>query len=142
MNIRISILLLAVLLLLFGLGISTKMRRNETPDVQVAGGLIYDAGAIPGDRPLMHTFQLTNPHSFPVGLSIVTTGCECTTATVSAPTIPPHGQADVIVRVTLEDTKDISSGLCFAVTHGDKRVENWLLITGHVGRVASSNKKR
>ncbi|BDI33926.1 hypothetical protein CCAX7_59770 [Capsulimonas corticalis] len=133
MSTRISIVLLIAVSLLFGVGIAFKMRGHEKPAVEVAGGTVYDVGTIPADHPLTHAFRLSNPHSFPVGLSIVTTGCECTTASVSAPVIPPHGQADVTLNVKLEDTKEISSGGCFATTHGDQKVETWLLLTGHVG---------
>ncbi|MEO7719554.1 MAG: DUF1573 domain-containing protein [Capsulimonas sp.] len=141
MNIRIFSGLMIGALLLVGVGFAVKTRAHEKPEVEVVGGLLYDAGTVPAKRPLTHAFRLNNPHSFPVGLSIVTTGCECTTAKVSSPLIPAHGQADVTLHVKLEDSKEISSGVCFATTHEGQKVETWVLLTGHVAQGAASASK-
>ena len=141
MNIRIPIASLIVISLLVGAGFISKTRGRENPDVEVAGGAVYDAGNVPVSHPLVHAFRLNNPHAFAVGLSIVTTGCDCTTAKASASAIPPHGAADVILNVKLEDTNDVSSGVCIATTHGGQKVETWLLLTGHVNRGAARASK-
>ncbi|BDI28206.1 hypothetical protein CCAX7_002570 [Capsulimonas corticalis] len=133
---RISIVALIAVSVLVGVGVASKVRGSETPNVSVLGGLVYDAGRTPAGHPLTHVYRLNNPHSFPVGLSIVTTGCECTTAQASAAVIPAHGKADVTLRVKLEDTNNISAGACFATTHGGQRVETWLLLTGQIDRGA------
>ena len=104
-------------------------QRDALPDVYVAGGEVYDGGIISAGAPLMHTFTMENPHSFALGLEASAVGCACTTVTVSASIIPPHGTAKVTLRVEPEAGK-FSGSASIITTHGRKSAKTWLIATG------------
>ena len=78
-------------IILSGYAVRQLQQRNTLSDVHVAGGTVYDSGAIATGAVLVHTFRVENPHPFALGLEAPTAGCTCTTATVSASIIPAHG---------------------------------------------------
>lgn len=122
-------LLTIVTLVLFGFAGWQMQERNASPDVHVVGGGVYDSGTIPAGVPLMHIFTVENPHSFALGLGASAVGCACTTVTVSASTIPPHGTAEVTLRVEPEDGK-FSGSASIITTHKRKSTKTWLIATG------------
>ena len=118
------------------------IRHPEKPDIDVTGGLVYDAGRVPPGRLLTHIYHVNNPHSFPIGLSITKIGCECTTAQTTAKLIPAHGSADIAMHVQQEGANNISAGVCVTATHGTNRTETWLLLTGRTDNHPGNIHKR
>ena len=115
-------------------------QRNAAPTVDIVGGVVYDAGIVGRGRPVVHTFVVSNPHPFPIGLSAPTAGCACTTATSSSSVIPPNGRVQVTLTVEPEDGK-LSGSASIVTTHGAERAETWLMVTGDPP-LAASNKKQ
>jgi len=122
-------LLIVVTVILIGYATWQIQQRNALPDVHVVGGEVYDGSTVAAGVVLMHTFRVENPHSFALGLEAPTAGCTCTTATVSASSIPSHGSAEVTLRVESEDGK-FSGSASIVTTHRGKSAETWLIITG------------
>ena len=127
---RYSIALcIAVVMVLAGYAVRQLEQRNVLPNVHIVGGTVYDGGTLADGATLTHTFRVENLHSFALGLEAPTAGCTCTTATVSASSIPPHGAADVTLRVEPEDGK-FNGSASIVTTHGGKSAETWLIVTG------------
>ena len=122
-------LLTVVTVILIGYALWQMQQRSALPDVHVAGGEVYDGGTIAAGAALIHTFRVENSHSFAVSLEAPTAGCTCTTATVSASSIPPGGAATVSLHVEPEDGK-FSGSASIVTTHGGKSAETWLFATG------------
>ncbi len=104
-------------------------QHSVLPDVHIIGSDIYDGGTIAAGATLAHTFRIENPHPFALSLEAPEVGCTCTTATVSTSIIPPHGASEVTLHVEPEDGKFTGSA-SIVTTHGNKRAETWLFITG------------
>ena len=122
-------LLTVITVILIGYAVWQMQQRNALPDVHVVGGEVYDGDTVAAGAVLMHTFRVENPHSFALGLEAPTAGCTCTTATVSASSIPSHGAAEITLRVEPEDGK-FSGSASIVTTHRGKSAETWLIVTG------------
>ena len=116
-------------IILSGYAVWQVQQRNALPDVHIAGGVVYDSGATPAGKFLVHTFRVENPHSFALGLEVPMAGCTCTTATLSASIIPAHEAADVTLRVEPEGGK-FNGSASIITMHGGKSTETWLIVTG------------
>ena len=122
-------LLTVVTVILAGYAISQIQQSRALPDVHIVGGEIYDGGTVAPSAALVHTSRVENPHSFALGLEAFSAGYTCTTATVSAFNIPPHGAAEVILQVDPENGK-FSGSASIVTTHKGMSVETWLIVTG------------
>lgn len=103
--------------------------RSETPEIQVVGDTIYDAGVVSSKKPLVHVFKIVNPHAFPVTLQEPVSGCDCTKVSLSANAIPAHGSAAVTVSVEPEG-KNINGSAAITAAYNGKHSETWLFVKG------------
>jgi hypothetical protein len=128
---RIYTIILTILtVVLVSYGIWLCIEDNQQPSVIVDGGELYNAGKVSPTKPIVHIFRLENPNAFTVGIAAPVAGCTCTTATVSAGTIPAHGAISATLRVAPEDGAFTGSAEIIT-SHAGKSVDTWLFVSGN-----------
>ena len=106
------------------------VQRYAEPSILVDGGEVFDAGKVLPNVAITHVFKVENRNSFPVGIAAPVAGCACTTASVSAQTIPSHGAVNVTLRV--EPENGVITGSAEIITsHAGKNVATWLFVSGN-----------
>lgn len=63
--------------------------------------VIYDFGKIVDKSSVSHTFEIYNRTNQPIRIEIVHQTCDCTTVTLSPPTVPPYGKSLLIIVIDL-----------------------------------------
>ena len=98
--------------------------RGEPSKPLVFDSLWHDAGFVTGDT---HRFEvaISNPGLEPMAVSIAKTSCSCTSASVSADVIPPHGSALMIAEVRLAEKRGVFQE-SVDLACGQQKLQVWL----------------